>query len=197
MPVVIAGLILSFLLLMLFGDSELDRALLALLGRDFPGSIEAAAAAIHWLARPLPLLILVACGSGLLASRRRWRDAALLAAITLSGWLATLLLQRLTAPLRPLDSLSPAAGAIYPDSGAACATIAGVTLAFLLTRQAPARAWALAAAAAAAIAAGLASVVAVGMWPSGVIGGWALGLAWSLSWLLIARTDVSDGQRLV
>jgi len=195
MPVVIAGLILSFLVMTLFGDSELDRALLTLLdGRGLP-SLGQAAALIHWCAQPLPLLALVIAGAGLLLAWRRWQEAVLLGAIAVAGWLLVLAARSLTLPLRPASSISPAAGGVYPDASAGLATIAGFTLAFLLTRRAQTRGWALAAAAFFAFAAGVAAIVAVQAWPSSVVGGWALGLAWTLTILLIARADIGDGTR--
>ncbi len=195
MPVVIAGLILSFLVMALFGDSALDRALLLLLdGRGLP-NLGQVAAVIHWCAQPLPLLALVGVGAGLLLVRRRWSEAMLLGGIAIAGWLLVLAAQSLTLPLRPITSVSPAAGAAYPDMSAALATIAAFTLAFLLTRRARARGWALAGAALFSAAAGVAAIVAASAWPSGVVGGWALGLAWTLTALLIARADIGDGTR--
>lgn len=195
MPVVLAGLILSFLAMMLFGDSELDRTLLILLDGTRLPVWRDIAAIVHAAAQPLPLLALVAAGAGLLLFRRRWQEAALLGGIGAVGWLLAIAAQGVTLPLRPVTSVSPAAGAVYPDLAAALATIAGFTLAFLLTSRAPARDWALAAAALFAFAAGTASIIVVQAWPSGVVGGWALGLAWTLSMLLIARADVGDGTR--
>ena len=193
MPVVIAGLILSFLVMALFGDSALDRALLLLLdGRGLP-NLGQAAALIHWCAQPLPLLALIVAGAALLLVWRRWRDALLLGGIAVAGWLLVLAARSLTLPLRPVSSVSPVAGAAYPDMSAALATIAAFTLAFLLTRQARARGWALAGAALFASAVGVAAIVAASAWPSGVVGGWALGLAWTLTALLIARADIGDG----
>ncbi len=195
MPVVIAGLILSFLVMMLFGDSELDRTLLVLLDGDRLSSLNPAATLIHWCAQPLPLLVLIVAGTGLLLALRRWRDAALLSGIAIAGWLLTLAAQHLTLPLRPMTGRSPMAGAVYPDMSATLATIAGFATAYLQTRRAPARGWALAAAATFALAAGVAAIMTEAAWPSSVVGGWALGLAWVLSVLLIARADIGDGTR--
>lgn len=195
MPVVIAGLVLSFLVMMLFGDSELDRTLLVLLDGDGLPSFNQAATFVHWCAQPLPLLVLAGAGTGLLLALRRWRDAALLGGMALAGWLLTLAAQQLTLPVRPTTGASSMAGAVYPDMGAALATITGFALAFLLTRRAPARGWALSAAAGFALAAGIAGIMAEGAWPSSVVGGWALGLAWVLTVLLLARADIGDGAR--
>lgn len=97
MPVVIAGLILSFLVMALFGDSALDRALLLLLdGRGLP-NLGQAAALIHWCAQPLPLLALIVAGAALLLVWRRWRDALLLGGIAVAGWLLVLAARTLPA----------------------------------------------------------------------------------------------------
>lgn len=193
MPVVIAGLILSALAMMLFGDSELDRTLLVLLDGERLPQWREAAAIIRAGAHPLPLLVLAGTGAGFLLVRRRWLEALLLGGITIGGWLLVVAAQHFTLPLRPAASISPASGAVYPDSAAALATIVGFALAYLLTHRAPARGWALAAAALFAFAAGVASILVVQAWPSGVVGGWALGLAWTLTILLSARADVGDG----
>lgn len=195
MPVVLAGLILSFLVMMLFGDSELDRALLVLVHGDGLLSLGQVATIVHWGAQPLPLLVLILAGTGSLLARRRWRDAALLGGVAIAGWLLTLAARHLTLPIRPMTGASPMAGAVYPDMSATLATIAGFATAYLLTRRAPARGWALAAAATFALAAGIAAIMEERAWPSSVVGGWALGLAWVLSVLLIARADIGDGSR--
>lgn len=195
MPVVIAGLILSFLVMMLFGDSELDRTLLVLLDGSGLPRFNQVAAFIHWCAQPLPLLVLILAGTGLLLALRRWRDAALLGGIAIAGWLLTVAAQHLTLPVRPRTGENPMSGAVYPDMSATLATIAGFASAYLLTHRAPARGSALAGAAAFASAAGIAAITAERAWPSSVVGGWALGLAWTLTVLLIARADIGDGTR--
>jgi undecaprenyl-diphosphatase len=195
MPVVLAGLILSFLTMMLFGDSELDRTLLVLLDGNGLTRLNQVATIVHWCAQPLPLLVLILAATGLLLALRRWRNAALLGGIAIAGWLLTVGAQHFTLPARPMIGANPMAGAVYPDISAALATIAGFATAFLLTRRAPARGWALVAAAAFALAAGIAAIMAERAWPSSVVGGWALGLAWVLSVLMIARTDIGDGTR--
>lgn len=195
MPVVIAGLVLSVLLMMLFGDSELDRTLLLLLKADGLPNVSQAAAIVHWCAQPLPLLMLAGCGAGLLLALRRWQESVLLGGVAIAGWLLVIAVQSLTVPLRPVTSISPAAGGIYPDLSAALATIVSFALAYLLTRRAPARGGALAAAALFSLAAGIASIMTIGSWPSAVVGGWALGLAWTLTSLLVARADIGDGAR--
>ncbi len=195
MPVVIAGLILSFLLMMLFGDSELDRALLMLLDGSGLPNLAQAAAIIHWCAQPLPLLVVIVAGAALLLALRRWQEAALLGGIAIAGWLLTLAAQHLTLPLGPTSGASATTGAVYPDMSAALATIAGFATAFLLTHRSPARAWALAGAAGFTLTAGVAAIVADRVWPSSVVGGWALGLAWTLTILLLARADIGDGAR--
>lgn len=193
MPVVVAGLILAFLIMLVFGGTEIDRLLVMLLaGSELP-RWRAVAAAVEWLAQPVVLLAPVLAGGLFLAVRRQWRDGLSLGTIAGSGWIAVWAVQQLSTGVRPAADAMRVAETGFPSTAAASATIGGLALAFLLTCRAPARAWALAGAAAFALAAGLAAITLGRAWPSGVIGGWAFGLAWVLTLLLIARFDLGDG----
>lgn len=195
MPVVIAGLILSFLVMMVFGGTELDRTLLYLVAlRDAPG-LKHAASWLSEVAAPQPLLLLALAGSMTLIIRVRWLDALFLLLLVLSGQLLVEALQALTSDLRPAadDQLLTVRQSLYPSAHAASATVAALGVAFVATRRFPARAWALVAAALLALGVGAARLVIGGAWPSDVIGGWALGLAWTLLLLLLARVDLGDG----
>jgi undecaprenyl-diphosphatase len=194
-PVVIGGLILSFLVMLLFGGTEIDRALLILFSGPEPLWLAQAARLLALAAGPTPLLLLVMAGAGLLLFRRDWRGAVLLLGIALLGRLLVDGLQGASAALRPSveDGLAPAGHSAYPSGHAAHATIAGFALAYILTRHYPARALALGVAASLALLAGAARVIEGAAWPSDVIGGWALGLAWVLLVLLAARHDLGDG----
>jgi len=194
-PVVIAGLILSFLVMLLFGGTEIDRGLLLLFsGADTP-RLDQAARVLAIACAPTPLLLLLVAGAGFLFFRSNWRAGLLLIAIALAGRLLVDGLQAASEGLRPSVDERPSPGqhSLYPSAHAANATITGFALAYLLTRHSPARALALGAAAALALLVGAARLVEGAAWPSDVIGGWALGLAWVLLVLLLAREDLSDG----
>ncbi len=195
MPVVIGGLILAFLVMLLFGGTEIDRGLLILFsGGDAPRLRQAAAyAAVP--AQALPLLAAGAAGAAYLLWRRQWRDAALLLGVILLGRLLVDSIQPLAQSLRPgvEERLLPSQNLAYPNSEAANATIGAFALAFLATRHQPARAFALAAAAAFALVVGASRLLLGESWPSDVIGGWAVGLAWTLLLLKLFGIDLGDG----
>jgi undecaprenyl-diphosphatase len=194
-PIVIAGLILSFLVMLLFGGTELDRALLVLFSAGGAPRLERASELAALAAEPLPLLVLAVAGAGAGALRSRWRQGLLLLAVALLGRLLVDSIQGLTEGIRPgIEErlLAPQQGD-YPSGHAANATITGFALAFLLTRHYPARALALGAAAAVALLVGMARLVTGAAWPSDVIGAWALGLAWVLLVLRLAGEDLGDG----
>ncbi len=195
MPVVIAGLILSFLVMLLFGGTELDRALLVLFSASEAPRLERASEFAAWAAEPLPLMVMAVAGAGACCFQSQWRQGLLLLAVALLGRLLVDGIQALTENIRPgIDErlLAPQQGN-YPSGHAANATITGFALAFLLTRHYPARALALGAAAAVALLVGAARLVTGAAWPSDVIGAWALGLAWVLLVLRLAGEDLGDG----
>jgi undecaprenyl-diphosphatase len=194
-PVVIGGLILSFLVMLLFGGTELDRALLVLFGSGDTPRLDQAAELASAAARPTPLLLLALAGAGACFFRSQWRQGLLLLGIALLGRLLVDGIQALTESIRPSvdERLLPWQQSSYPSGQAANATVTGFALAFLLTRHYPARALALGLAAACALLVGGARLVAGAAWPSDVIGGWAFGLAWVLLVLRLAREDLGDG----
>jgi undecaprenyl-diphosphatase len=194
-PIVIGGLILSALVMLLFGGTELDRALLVLFsGGDTPRLDQAATIAVA-ATQPMPLIALALAGAGLCALRRDWRRGLLLLGLALLGRLLVDAVQAFTESVRPsVDERFPAfQQGGYPSGHAANAAITGFALAFLLTRHYPARSLALGAAAACALILGAAPLIGGGAWPSDVIGGWALGLAWVLLVLRVAGEDLGDG----
>jgi undecaprenyl-diphosphatase len=181
--------------MLLFGGTELDRALLVLIGGGEAPRLERASEFAALAAEPLPLLVLAAAGAGACCLRSQWRQGLLLLAVALLGRLLVDGIQALTEEIRPgIDErlLAPQQGN-YPSGHAANATITAFALAFLLTRHYPARALALSAAAAVALLVGAARLVTGAAWPSDVIGAWALGLAWVLLVLRLAGEDLGDG----
>ena len=195
MPIVIGGLILSFLVLLLFGGAELDRVLLHIATlQDDPGLIQAAG----WpsaAAGPLPLLAIALVAAAWLGVRSRWIDGLFLLVLVITGQLLVAAVQGLAVGLRPGVDLQSVSAALnrYPSGHAANATVTGFALAFIATRRFPARAWALAGALLFAVMVGVSRLVMGANWPSDVIGGWGLGLAWTLLLLKLARTDLGDG----
>jgi undecaprenyl-diphosphatase len=194
-PLVLAGLILSFLVMLLFGGTEIDRGLLLLFGGLEAPWLRPVANLIVGGAYPTPLLAAIIAGAFYLFARSRWRDALLLLAVTLGGRLLIDGVQELTHGLRPVvdERLLASQQPGYPSGHAANATVTALALAFLTTRHYPARPAALALAAAFALGAGAGRLIQGASWPSDVIGGWALGLAWTLLLLRLAGTDLGDG----
>ena len=195
MPIVLAGLILSFLVMLLFGGTEIDRGLLLLFSSGEAAGLKDVARVIVSAALPTPLLGVIIAAAAYLFIRNRWREALILLGITLIGRLLVDGLQEVTEGLRPavnerlLRSQQPG----YPSGHAANATITGFSIAFLATRHYPFRALALGLAAALALTVGAGRLVLGASWPSDVIGGWALGIAWTLLLLKLAREDLGDG----
>jgi undecaprenyl-diphosphatase len=195
MPVVIGGLILSFSIMLLFGGTEFDRALLMLLSAPEAPRWEQAAALIVSAASPTPLLLVTLAGAAYLFIRSRWREALLLLGTALLGRLLVEGLQELGQDFRPglNERLFPNQQIGFPNGHAANATITGLAVAFLTTRHHPARGLALGAAAACALLVGAGRLLLGASWPSDVIGGWAVGLAWTLLLLRLAGEDLGDG----
>jgi len=194
-PIVIGGLILSGLVMLLFGGTELDRALLVLFSAGDTPRLDQASAIAADLTQPIPLIVLALAGAGLCVLRSDWQRGLLLIGVALLGRLLVEGVQALTESVRPDvdERLLPWQQGGYPNGHAANATITGFALAFLLTRHYPARSLTLGLAAAGALLVGGAPLVAGTAWPSDVIGGWAFGLAWVLLVLRLAREDLGDG----
>ena len=195
MPLVIIGLVLAFLVMLLFGGTEIDRGLLLLFHQLDAPQLKGVAGAIPLLAHPIVLLVALAAGAGFLAYRREWRRLILLVPAVVVGHLLVLALEIWTVPMRPdLDERVLATQQLgFPDRPAATATITLVALAFLVTRHRPARTIALGLAAFLSLLVGFSRTVTGAVWPSDVIGGWALGLAWTLLLLRLAGEDLSEG----
>jgi membrane-associated phospholipid phosphatase len=195
MPIVIGGLILAFLVMLLFGGTELDRGLLFLFSAGDQPRLEQAAGIVSWAAGSTPLLVVTLIAAVTLFIHERRRAAVLMLAIPLGGRLLLLASQSWSAGIRPTPDERMLAwqDLFYPSAHAANATLTAFALAFLAVRAQPWRSAALAAAATFALLAGAARLVLGASWPSDVIGGWALGLAWSLLLLWLAREDLGDG----
>jgi undecaprenyl-diphosphatase len=194
-PIVLAGLILSFLVMLLFGGTEIDRGLLILFSSTESPALKEAARILVWGAYPTPLLTAIMAAAAYLFVRSRWREALILLGVTLVGRLLVDGLQEATVGLRPPvnERLLPSQQPGYPSGHAANATITGFAIAFLATRHHPFRSLALLLAAALALSVGAARVMLGASWPSDVIGGWALGIVWTLLLLKLAKEDLSDG----
>jgi undecaprenyl-diphosphatase len=195
-PIVLVGLLLSFLVMLLFGGTEFDRGLFMLIhARDGP-DLAVAGMIAEQATRPLVLAAMAGAGSGLLVVRRQWRGALLLVAVAAGVLLLAGYLGGVTATLRPLpgERMAETQTSPFPNAAAAGAAAIWLSLAFLLTKHRPWR----------TIWAGLAVFLAIGVgtlqllnglaWPSDVIGGWALGLFWPLLLLWLGGVDLSDGE---
>lgn len=195
MPLVLAGLALAFLVMLLFGGTELDRGLLILLHARERPELTAAAEGIRLATGAIPLMVATGFAAGWLALRVSSRKALLLLATILGGRLLAALLAAWTLPLRPEapERILPTQMPVFPDPNAANAAITLLVLAFLVTRQVPARALALLFAFMASIAAGTAQVALGIAWPTDVIGAWAFALCWTLLLLWLAGEDLGDG----
>lgn len=195
MPILLAGLLLSFLVMLLFGGTEFDRGLFMLLRIESGPDLAIAGAIAEQATRPLVLAAMGGLGAGFLAVRRQWRAALLLIALTAGVLLLTAYLGRITAPLRPLPSerMAESQISLFPNEVAAGAAAVWLGLAFLLTTYRPWRTLWAGLAVFLAMAVGALQLVNGFAWPSDVIGGWALGLFWALTLLWLAGADLSDG----
>ena len=197
MPIVLAGLLLSFLVMLLFGGTEFDRGLFVLLHAEDRPDLVTAGAIVGHVTAPLALAAMGAAGAAFLAVRRQWRGALLLVAITAGAIVLADYLGSLTASLRPLpaERMAPTQTSLFPSAAAASAAATWLGLAFLLTRHRPWRAVWAGLAVCLILGVGLLQLVNGSAWPSDVIGGWALGLFWPLLLLWLAGADLGDGAR--
>lgn len=195
MPVVAFGLLLAFLVMLLFGGTEIDRGLLLLFQTGDRAEWREVAEWVTAASAPAVLLAVGLAGAGALLVRGEWRRAALLLAITLVGGLLAELIGELTVDLRPPvnERLLPTQGQAFPDRAAATAAIVGLSLAVLTARLRPWRGLALHVATWFAVAVGAARVMSGAAWPTDVIGGWAFGLLWTLLLLRLSGEDLGDG----
>jgi membrane-associated phospholipid phosphatase len=195
MPLVLVGLALAWTVMLLFGGLDLDRALSAVFYAGERPQLVTAARILTELGGHLVLLPLTLAGAGLLAWRRRFRSAAVLLVLTLSGRALVDLQKIQTARIRPdaHEHLVAVHNLSFPSGHAANSAMVYLSLALLLTGRYPQRALALWGATWLVILIGV-SRLALGVhWPSDVIGGWAFGLFWTLLLLRLSGEDLSDG----
>ena len=195
MPVLLAGLLLAFLVMLLFGGTEFDRGLLMLLHVEEQPNLLTAGTIVEFVTRPLVLAAMGGAGAGFLAVRRQWHDAVLLLAITVGALLLAEYLGVVTASLRPspAERIVPTQASLFPNGAAAGAAAIWLGLAFLLTRHRPWRTISASLAVFLALAVGTLQLVNGLAWPSDVIAGWALGLFWALLLLWLGGVDLGDG----
>lgn len=195
MYLALAGLVLAWAAMLLFGGLEFDRGLLVLAyaGRD-PNVTEVA----RWLTELggfAVLLPVTALGALWLLWRRDWRSALLLVAVTLSGRLLVELQKEWTARLRPdaNEHLVAAQSLAFPSGHAANATLVWLGLALLLPLSERARPFAIWGAVWLALAIGASRVMLGVHWPSDVIAGWSFGLLWLLLLMRLAGHGAAEG----
>ena len=82
MPILLAGLLLSFLVMLLFGGTEFDRGLFMLIHVEDRPDFATAGAIAEQATRTRVLAAMGGAGAGFLAVRRDWRGALQLIAIT-------------------------------------------------------------------------------------------------------------------
>lgn len=195
MPLALAGLVLAWSAMLLFGGLEFDRGLLILAyaGRD--PNVTAAARWVTELGGFAVLLPVTALGAAWLLWRRDWRTALLLVAVALSGRLLVELQKDWTARLRPdaNEHLVAAQSLAFPSGHAANATLVWLGLALLLPMSDRARPFAIWGAVWLALAIGVSRVLLGVHWPSDVIAGWSFGLLWLLLLMRLAGHGAAEG----
>ncbi|SOB86658.1 undecaprenyl-diphosphatase [Sphingomonas guangdongensis] len=125
----------------------------------------------------------------LLLTRRLWLTAALVAAATLSGSVAVVLLKRVVARARPdlAGRLVEVDGHSFPSGHAANSAIVYLTIALLASQVVHGRATRNVLLGGAVLLVGAigTSRVYLGVhWPADVLAGWCLGTLWALGWWL-------------
>ena len=195
MYLALAGLVLAWAAMLLFGGLEFDRGLLILAyaGRD--PDVTAAARWLTELGGFAVLLPVTALGALWLLWRRDWRNALLLVAVTLSGRLLVELQKEWTARLRPdaNEHLVAAQSLAFPSGHAANATLVWLGLALLLPMPERARPFAIWGAVWLALAIGVSRVMLGVHWPSDVIAGWSFGLLCLLLLMRLAGHGAAEG----
>ena len=196
MPFVLFALVVAWTVMLLFGGMDLDRGLLMILyAGDRMPAIAAAARVLTEVGGVRVLAPLTVAGAALLIVQRRFRSAALLLGLTLSGRALVELQKAQTARLRPVahEHLVEVQSLAFPSGHAANSTMVFLSLAFLLTSTFPRRALAVWAAVWLAVLIGASRIVLGVHWPTDVIAGWAFGLFWTLLLLRLAGHDLGDG----
>jgi undecaprenyl-diphosphatase len=196
MPFVLFSLVLAWAVMLLFGGMDLDRGLLTILyAGDGRPEIATGARIMTELGGVLVLVPLTIAGAVMLLVRRRFRSAALLLGLTLSGRLLVELQKIQTARLRPEEHehLVAVQTLAFPSGHAANSAMVYLSLAFLLTSTFPRRALAVWGAVWLVVLIGASRVVLGVHWPTDVIAGWAFGLFWTLLLLRLSGHDVGDG----
>lgn len=195
MPLALAGLLLAWAVMLLFGAMEFDRGLLIFF---YAGERPGLAAAAGWatmLGGAPVLLAATGFGAGWLLYRRAWRDAFLLVGITLSGRLLVSLQKDWTARIRPdaQGHIVPVDTLAFPSGHAANSAMVWLCLALLVPAGPRARPVVVWIAVWIALAAGASRVMLGVHWPSDVIGGWAFGLFWTLLLLRLSGHPLGEG----
>jgi undecaprenyl-diphosphatase len=195
MPFVLFALAIAWAVMLLFGGLDLDRALLLTLHGGGRPEVERAARILSLYGSDAVLMLLAAASTLWLLWKRRFRSAALLIALSVSGRLLVELQKIQLAGVRPQDNVPPVKveSLSFPSVHAASAAIVYLGLALLLTTSFPRRAIALWAAAWLTILVGASRVALGAQWPSDVIAGWAFGLFWVLLLLSTAGHELGDG----
>jgi undecaprenyl-diphosphatase len=187
------------------GTSSFDRWLLLALRRPGdltdpvgPAWLKAAEIDITALGSGTVLTLLTLLSLGYLAASRKWIDAGMVAAATLSGSVLGNLLKIGFARTRPsiVPHLVDVHSLSYPSAHATNSAVVFLTLGALLARAQRTR-WTRIY----VVAVGVLLTVLIGFsrvfvgvhWPTDVIAGWAVGGSWALLWWAVSKRVVHSG----
>ena len=184
----LAALAAVWLAMLLLGTGPTDRSLLLALHAEVAW-LQTLATWLTMLGNWPTLVAAALAGAAWLAWRRRFGEALLLLAVTLSGRLLIILQKEWFARLRPEETLQlvEAHYKSFPSGHAGNSMITCMMLAVSLTSPRH-RHPAIAAALLLSLAIGLSRPVLGVHWPSDILGGWAFGLFWVLACLRLAQT---------
>ena len=184
----LAVLAAVWLATLLLGTGPVDRSLLLALHAN-EAWLRTFAIGLTMLGNWPTLVAAALAGAAWLAWRRRFSDAALLLAATMSGRLLIILQKEWFARVRPEENLQlvEVHYKSFPSGHAGNSMLTLVMLAILLSPPAYRR-LGMTAAMLLSTAIGLSRPVLGVHWPTDIAGGWAFGLWWALFCLALAQT---------
>jgi membrane-associated phospholipid phosphatase len=182
LPVALAGLGALWLVMLLLGAGETDRAvLLAFYAGDEPW-LALVALGVTYLGNWPTVVVVTILAAAWLAYRGERRAALVLLVASFSGRLLVILAKAYFARLRPEEHLRLAEVHYqsFPSGHAANSMIVYLGIALLAFDDPEHRRWAICAALLLSFLIGLSRPILGVHWPSDVVAGWAFGLFWTL-----------------
>ncbi len=182
LPVALAGLGALWLVMLLLGAGETDRAvLLAFYAGDEPW-LALVALGVTYLGNWPTVVVVTILAAAWLAYRGERRAALVLLVASFSGRLLVILAKAYFARLRPEEHLRLAEVHYqsFPSGHAANSMIVYLGIALLAFDDPERRRWAICAALLLSFLIGLSRPILGVHWPSDVVAGWAFGLFWTL-----------------